>query len=114
MAASTFAFEAHGKTAVLYLNGALREADEVALCRAGFAFPTTVRDLRIDARALHTADARTRVALRALIHFWRRTRGGGLSLLASARALGADVAASATPAPVRLLPTDPALSGTFL
>lgn len=72
--------------ATLYLFGALRAGDHALLATACDALPAQVRTLRLDLHGIDDIDDAALVAVRAVLRYWRASRGGSFRLsLASER-----------------------------
>ena len=73
-------------SATLYLSGALCAEDAVALARACGQLPTRVSTLRIDLHGVTHMAEDAMGAIRAVLRYWRESRGGSFRLsLASER-----------------------------
>ena len=72
--------------ATLYLSGRLRAADHGALTAACGILPRHVATLRLDLHGVDDVDDEALVAVRAVLRYWRESRGGSFRLsLASER-----------------------------
>jgi len=72
--------------ATLYLSGALGARDDVILTEACGALPSSVSTLRLDLHGVDDVDDDALTAIRAVLRYWRESRGGSFRLsLASER-----------------------------
>ena len=72
--------------ATLYLSGVLRASDHVLLTSACNGLPSHVGTLRLDLHGIDDVDDDALVAVRAVLKYWRESRGGSFRLsLASER-----------------------------
>jgi hypothetical protein len=72
--------------ATLYLSGTLRAVDHGALTTACAILPSHVATLRLDLHGVDEVDDEAIVAVRAVLRYWRESRGGSFRLsLASER-----------------------------
>lgn len=78
--------EVTGDCATLYLSGALSANDHDILTEACGALPAGVGTLRLDLHGVDDVDDDALVTIRALLRYWRESRGGSFRLsLASER-----------------------------
>lgn len=108
--------------ATLYLSGALRAGDHVALTAACNGLSARVRTLRLDLHGVNEVDDDALVAVRAVLRHWRESRGGSFRLsLASERIVATysegrftEGALGLRDALAHVVEAGPALMGTYL
>lgn len=69
-------YESEGETAALSLSGWMRPGDDELLYRMFVALPLHIRTLRLNLHSLKNVDMNTVDAIRQLLHYWCRNRGG--------------------------------------
>lgn len=72
-----------GRTATLYVTGALGYDDVETLIHACATAPARARTLRVDLHALGQLSADALGAVRQILHYWRDTRHGDFRLTTS-------------------------------
>ena len=113
------ALEVSDRSATLYLTGALSAADAFPLRRICREIPVCVRTLRLDLHGVGELDHGAMETVRAVVRYWKHSRGGSFRLsIASANLVATvsasrEVAQSATAA-VSSPNASPALTGMFL
>jgi ABC-type transporter Mla MlaB component len=108
--------------ATLYLSGALGAGDHAPLTAACDGLPSHVRTLRLDLHGIDEVDDAALVAVRAVLRYWRASRGGSFRLsLASERIVATYAEGHFTEgvlglrdAPPHVVEAGPALMGMYL
>lgn len=109
-------------SATLYLTGALCTADAFALARACADLPARVHTLRLDLHGITQVEEDGMGAIRAVLRYWRESRGGSFRLsLASDRIVAtygegrfANSHFGLRSAPPRIVEASPALTAMYL
>ena len=105
-------------SATLYLAGTIAGADAFRLRGVCRDIPQRVNTLRLDLHAVTKLDDVAMDTIRALVRYWRETRGGGFRLSFASEHLVAtctDIGASATERMIdRIGERKAALTGMFL
>jgi ABC-type transporter Mla MlaB component len=108
--------------ATLYLSGVLGAGDHAPLTAACDGLPAHVRTLRLDLHGIDEVDDAALVAVRAVLRYWRASRGGSFRLsLASERIVATYAEGRFTEgvlglrdAPPHVVEAGPALTGMYL
>ncbi len=108
--------------ATLYLSGALRAVDYGAIVAACDGLPPTVDTLRLDLHGVDDVNDDALSAIRAVLRYWRASRGGSFRLsLASERIVAtyseghlAEGSLSLRNALPHVVEAGPALTGMYL
>lgn len=108
--------------ATLYLTGALRAVDYAALVAACDGLPSKVGTLRLDLHGVDEVNDDALSAIRAVLRYWRASRGGSFRLsLASERIVAtyaegrlAEGTLSLRTALPHVVEAGPALTGMYL
>ena len=108
--------------ATLYLSGALRAVDYAALVAACDGLPPKVGTLRLDLHGIDEVNDDALSAIRAVLRYWRASRGGSFRLsLASERIVAtyaegrmADGTLGLRSALPHVVEAGPALTGMYL
>ena len=116
------AIEVADDCATLYLSGALRAGDHAVLTVACDGLPDHVRTLRLDLHGIDDVDDDALVAVRAVLRYWRASRGGSFRLsIASERIVATYAEGRFTEgvlglrdAPPHVVEAGPALTGMYL
>jgi len=113
------ALEVSERSATLYLSGALSAADAFPLRRICREIPACVRTLRLDLNGVTAIDDGAMESVRAVVRYWKHSRGGSFRLSLATSHLVATVSSSdavADRAPAHAAPTsgNAALMGVFL
>ena len=74
------AVEVADDAATMYLSGSLNAGDAFALNRACSELPGRVRTLRLDLHGVETMNGDAMDAVRAVLRYWRESRGGSFRL----------------------------------
>ena len=109
-------------SATLYLHGVLSAGDADVLNGACHCLPERVRTLRLDLHGLTRLEDDAMAAVRAVLRFWRASRGGSFRLsLASERIVAtygegsfASTAPSLRNAPAHVVEATPAMTAMYL
>jgi hypothetical protein len=89
-------------SATLYLSGMLGPADAFPLRRVCRDIPAHVRTLRLDLHAVTLLDQGAMETVRAVVRYWRHSRGGTFRLSIATQHLVATATHRDAPAPVRI------------
>jgi ABC-type transporter Mla MlaB component len=113
------ALEVSERSATLYLTGALSAADAFPLRRICREIPERVRTLRLDLHGVDQLDDSAMETVRAVVRYWKHSRGGNFRLAIATQHLVATISDDESrPAPPTLLRVDSsnhaALMGTYL
>jgi ABC-type transporter Mla MlaB component len=90
------ALEVSERSATLYLSGALSAADAFPLRRICREIPVCVRTLRLDLHGVAEIDDGAMETVRAIVRYWKHSRGGSFRLSIASANLIATVSASAS------------------
>lgn len=109
-------------SATLYLHGVLSAGDAQTLSDACENLPARVRTLRVDLHGLSRLESDAMSAVRAVLRYWRESRGGSFRLsLASERIVATyaegsfvDAALSLRSAPAHVVEATPAMTAMYL
>ncbi|MEO6525864.1 MAG: hypothetical protein ABIP93_04510 [Gemmatimonadaceae bacterium] len=96
------ALEVSDGSATLYLSGTLSSADAFPLRRVCREIPAHVRTLRLDLHGVTNLDQGAMETVRAVVRYWRHSRGGGFRLSVATPHLVATVTRHDALAPVRV------------
>jgi ABC-type transporter Mla MlaB component len=113
------ALELSEKTATLYLTGELTPADAFRLRGVCREIPERVRVLRVDVQGVVRIDVGALATIRAVVRYWKHSRGGSFRLSIASEHLVATLSNDApvnAPATGALFdaPRKAALMGVFL
>jgi ABC-type transporter Mla MlaB component len=109
-------------SATLYLAGTLCAGDAFALGRACAELPARVHTLRLDLHGITQMEDDAMTAVRAVLHYWRESRGGSFRLsLASDRIVAtygegrfANTNFGLRSAPAHVVEASPSLTAMYL
>ncbi|HEV7993157.1 MAG TPA: hypothetical protein VGP25_15135 [Gemmatimonadaceae bacterium] len=111
------ALEVSERSATLYLSGALSAADAFPLRRICREIPACVRTLRLDLHGVSEIDQGAMETVRAVVRYWKHSRGGSFRLSIASEHL---VATASTQEPLveapaaTVVPRSAALMGLYL
>jgi ABC-type transporter Mla MlaB component len=113
------ALEVSERSATLYLTGALSAADAFPLRRICREIPERVRTLRLDLHGIDHLDDSAMETVRAVVRYWKHSRGGSFRLAIATQHLVATISDDDTRhAPIERPQIDTsnraALMGTYL
>ena len=89
------ALEVSDRSATLYLSGTLNAADAFPLRRICREIPVCVRTLRLDLNGVTDIDQGAMETVRAVVRYWKHSRGGSFRLSIASAHLVATVSTSA-------------------
>ncbi len=90
------ALEVSERSATLYLTGALAASDAFPLRRICREIPERVRTLRLDLHGIEHLDDSAMETVRALVRYWKHSRGGNFRLAIATQHLVATISDSET------------------